>query len=270
MFKPKIKKEKKRMKQRLEALREAVVEINTKIEILESQVGGLPTDLAANLAALRADVDTNTGDISLALTLNDIIGILMDVESIRGDLSTHGGQIDNLESVVADLTESIARLDSIVGDHELRLMELEVPGSPNEPGTVFFTGDFIVVTDSDPDTITAWDEFRNNATGFFTSIEIKSSLGMGESVKCSNPVKSTNIAYALRNHTIGAFFTSNCEGQDWNVGFCRGVELNAGPDSDVCQCDLRAAVRPSNGRNWGGIGDTCGADSQTLEVILTR
>ena len=65
-----------------------------------------------------------------------------------------------------------------------------------------------------------------------------------------------------------------CNGLYWTVGRCGwGNEISAFPVSTKdCQCRQKGyVVRPLiSNKNWGGVGKSCGAPSQTLQVILNR
>lgn len=266
-----------RTRVQLKSLKIAIVEIEKKLEELKSQIDDIPSELSTKLTALQLVVDNNSSDISLALTdIVDILQVISEVTRTQGD---HTSRIGLLESNVADVSTSLGMLSSTVDDLELRVLALEQSNPPPTSG-VIFSGTFTQSTVADAGLQQAWEDFRNNATGSFDSIEIKNSLN--GSVTCADPAVATQIANQLNVHLLGQASTSfTCESQIWNVGTCdSGIELNAGSDASVCVCSQNAAVRPrigNNNFNWGGVGTnfggsggTCGAPTQTLEVILTR
>ena len=222
----------------LEFLKQSIAEINAKMDALEPQ-GQLPAVLAEKLDALQPVIDGNSSDVTMAL--DDIIEIMMDIDSI------------------------IARISA-----------LELGPEPPDGEKLVFSGHFIGKKTPDSLLMQDWLEFRSNASGYYTSIEIRGSAGGG--VSCSDPDTATAIANALNS---GLTYTINCENRMWNVGPGNprtgggGIELNAGSvrlDSvpPTGNCLEEASVRPLMGNsNWGGIGFTCVAPSQTLEVILT-
>jgi len=212
---------------------ERISNINRRVEALELQLGELPPDLAESLKFLQLTVDDNSSDISM--NYDAITIIMMEIESI---------------------------LD--------RLTALEKSGEPPDAEKLVYSGHFIMrdTPAKDSQLVRDWLEFRRNATERFTSIEIRGSAGAG--VSCSDPETATAIANALSS---GRTDTFKCENRLWNVGTAGigGIELNAGSIEGTDTCSEEASVRPLNGNsNWGGIGFTCVAPSQTLEVILTR
>jgi len=63
----------------------------------------------------------------------------------------------------------------------------------------------------------------------------------------------------------------------WTIGKCGwGLELSAfDKQRRDCAClnstEIGYTIRPLIGNaNWGGVGKSCNADSQTLQVILQR
>ena len=179
------------------------------------------------------------------------------------------------------LENEIEETNKRVDDLEKRLMALEESDPPGSSDLVF-SG---VYTQGLPPTAgskQAWSVFTGSAIGSFKSIEIRNSFDGGVTVDasaiCSDMDKASQIASALK--TSGSI-SLECDNLTWNVSACLGVELYAGSGAKVCNCDDQSAIviRPlaTNG-NWGGEGTefggsgggTCGAPSQTLEVILAR
>jgi len=252
-------------KAEIKTINQAISDINTRIDALELQ-GDLPSNLAEKLDALQLAIDDNSSDIFSIL--GDITTILEDIKGI----SENGSRLDELKLTVADLSLKLAALTLTVDALDLRISALEQSTPPSVSEHVF-SGDFFQGVAPVDDTQLAWNQFIGNATGEFTSIEISNSLG--GSVICSDPLVSTNIANALNSFVTGAPLEEfNCGvNQEWSVGdeFGSGVTLHAGPTTAVSGCDDGATVRPLIGNdNWGGIGITCNAPTQILEVILTR
>ena len=95
-------------------------------------------------------------------------------------------------------------------------------------------------------------------------------------VSCSN---STFINDFLRNKDNASFevYGLYCDGMYWTIGKCGwGLELSAfDRQRRDCAClkstDIGYTIRPLIGNtNWGGVGKSCNADSQTLQVILQK
>lgn len=189
---------------------------------------------------------------------------------------THFSSKDELDGLNKIVEILIQRID----DLEDRIIDLEADAPP-PTGTHSFSGDFIQGVKPSPSTVAHWNAFISDATGDFSSIEIRSSLG--GSALCSDPDSAKLIASKLNTYdpTTGGLVTEPCAGWNWNVGSSiNGIELNAGLNERVGFCDENAVVRPSvDSTNWGGVGSDFGgpaggtcetAPSQTLEVILTR
>ena len=260
-------------KAQLVLLNQAIADISAKIAFLEQRVGGLPGDLAATLTALRLDIDTNSNNVSQAL--DDIMDIpKFDIAAIKLEITSIIGRLDALGSSV-----------------------------PVEPDLVF-SGNFIQDGNQARFGLKFdWANFKNNATGSFSSIQIRNSFDGGTtiagSVVCDTPTIVDQIVSELNTHvpvpgpslgSAGSIMSFTCpeptlsENVRWNIGECTGeVELNAQryPDSTsaaVCGTGQGAVVRPLlPSKSWGGVGTdfggsggTSGAPSQTLEVILLR
>ena len=93
---------------------------------------------------------------------------------------------------------------------------------------------------------------------------------------CTN---STFINDFLRNKDNASFEVKGlyCDGMYWTIGKCGwGLELSAfDKPRSYCAClkstDIGYTIRPLIGNtNWGGVGKSCNADSQTLQVILQK
>ena len=95
-------------------------------------------------------------------------------------------------------------------------------------------------------------------------------------VTCTN---STFINDFLQNKDNASFevYGLYCDGMYWTIGKCGwGLELSAfDKQRRDCAClkstEIGYTIRPLIGNaNWGGVGKSCNADSQTLQVILQR
>ena len=93
---------------------------------------------------------------------------------------------------------------------------------------------------------------------------------------CTN---STFINDFLRNKDNASFevYGLYCDGMYWTIGKCGwGLELSAfDRQRRDCAClkstDIGYTIRPLIGnKNWGGVGKSCDANSQTLQVILHK
>ena len=93
---------------------------------------------------------------------------------------------------------------------------------------------------------------------------------------CTN---STLINDFLKNKDNASFevYGLFCNGMYWSIGKCGwGLEISAHDKiTRDCACkkstDNSYTIRPLIGnKNWGGVGKSCSAQSQTLKVVLTR
>ncbi len=119
---------------------------------------------------------------------------------------------------------------------------------------------------------TAWATFLASlgSTTTYTGFTIKGSMD-ATGYTCTDPVVATAIANALNTGTAASY---SSDGHTWYVGTgCGGGCGGSGPaielavDQGTCACGSIAAVRPQiNNTNWGGLGTTCSAPTQTLEV----
>jgi len=241
-------------KAELKKLKRDISDIKDKIEDFELEVDDeLLEDLKRELNALQMAIDGNFNEIGI---------IFEQIESINMGIS----------ALDTRLTELISALDT-----RLSTLELADPTGSGPPDSeLIFSGDFTNGIEADSDTQEAWVAFRSNATGTFSSIEIRNPGTGGGSAKCSDPTSATLLAMGLSSSKPTSL---DCDDLTWNVGFCgtqvHAFELNAGSTSDVCECFNKqfAVVRPRMGNpNWGGIGGVdCGsAPAQTIEVILIR
>ena len=93
---------------------------------------------------------------------------------------------------------------------------------------------------------------------------------------CTN---STLINDFLKNKDNASFevYGLFCNGMYWSIGKCGwGLEISAHDKiTRDCACkkstDNSYTIRPLIGnKNWGGVGKSCSAQSQTLKVVLSR
>ena len=105
-----------------------------------------------------------------------------------------------------------------------------------------------------------------NYTGFNVSGSINTT-----GYTCTSAAVATSVAAAMRTGTVGTF---SSDGHTWYVGTgcgggCGGPIVELAVDQGTCACGATASVRPAiNNLNWGGMGTTCGAASQTLIVTF--
>lgn len=118
----------------------------------------------------------------------------------------------------------------------------------------------------------AWTTFRGQLTGTYTKFDFYSSNGQGYT-GITDAVKVQQLANALRTGTTGVSFTTSISGVTWLVTCCAcragGVINGAVEFSNVAACSgsSTASLRPFiNNANWGGIGSTVGAATQTLTL----
>ena len=95
---------------------------------------------------------------------------------------------------------------------------------------------------------------------------------------CDNSSVVSRIITQIQTDNITNWNTS-CNEQNWITGGCGAglsIELSVKQSgTGDCGCnrtnDNTTTIRPGiTNRNWGGVGVTCGASSQSLEVILKK
>ena len=95
---------------------------------------------------------------------------------------------------------------------------------------------------------------------------------------CDNGSVVSRIITQIQTDNITNWNTS-CNEQNWITGGCGAglsIELSVKQSgTGDCACnrtnDNTTTIRPAiTNRNWGGVGVTCGASSQSLEVILKK
>ena len=114
-------------------------------------------------------------------------------------------------------------------------------------------------------------QFWDNASNYvWDNISIGNPDNM---TTCDNSSLISEIALNIQNSTY-EFQGKFCNGMYWTMGKCGvGNEISAFPLSvRDCQCRQDGyVIRPLIGNaNWGGVGKSCSADSQTLKIILEK
>ena len=117
-------------------------------------------------------------------------------------------------------------------------------------------------------------DFWNNA-----SSQTWDNISIGNPDNMTTCTNSTFINDFLRNKDNASFevYGLYCDGMYWTIGKCGwGLELSAfDRQRRDCAClkstDIGYTIRPLIGnKNWGGVGKSCDANSQTLQVILQK
>lgn len=118
----------------------------------------------------------------------------------------------------------------------------------------------------------AWTTFRSQLTGTYTKFDFTSSNGQGYT-GITDSVKVQQLANALRTGTTGVSLSVTISGTVWTVGCCtcrNGGAINGAVEFArlaLCSATSNAALRPFiNNFNWGGIGTTINAATQTLTL----
>ena len=114
-----------------------------------------------------------------------------------------------------------------------------------------------------------WTTFRSQLTGTYTKFDFYSSNGQGYT-GITDSIKVQQLATNLKN---GTAVSVNIGGVQWLIGCCAcragGATPNAVEFSNVASCSggSTAALRPwIANANWGGIGTTVNAATQTLTL----
>ena len=124
---------------------------------------------------------------------------------------------------------------------------------------------------------TVWEDFWDN----LSISDNWSYISVGHidnvSLVCDNPTVVSQIITQLQNDNM-TNWTATCDNVSWVTGGCgQGIELKATTLSETrdCRCnnsgDNVTTIRPAiRNKNWGGVGDSCVAQTQSLEVILKK
>ena len=118
----------------------------------------------------------------------------------------------------------------------------------------------------------AWTTFRGQLTGTYTKFDFFSSNGQGYT-GITDSVRVQQLANSLRTGTTSTSFSTIISGVTWTVTCCTcrngSANINTVEFANVggCNGSSTAALRPFiNNLNWGGIGSTIGAATQTLTL----
>jgi hypothetical protein len=87
---------------------------------------------------------------------------------------------------------------------------------------------------------------------------------------CDDPAIVSSLINYL-NGSGSSFTNQTCNGNKWSTGSCGNAkEITVGAETGICQCNSNYTIRVGmSNKNWGGIGgSTCGAPSQSLEIIF--
>jgi hypothetical protein len=110
----------------------------------------------------------------------------------------------------------------------------------------------------------AWNTLRAsiNPSRTYSRVTIRGSADT-TGVTCNGPTANT-LCQALR--TGDPVASVACNGRNWMVGNCGGVEISA--NGDMCACTSGYVARPClNNGNFGGVnGPTCNGAAQAIEV----
>ncbi|HIK66361.1 MAG TPA: hypothetical protein EYF95_00145 [Flavobacteriales bacterium] len=126
---------------------------------------------------------------------------------------------------------------------------------------------------------TAWEDWWDN----LSTSDNWSYISVGHidnvTLRCDNATVVSQIITQLKNDNMTNWATTCSDNVSWVTGGCgQGVELKATAllsDTMDCRCnnpgDNVTTIRPGiRNRNWGGVGDSCSAPTQNLEVILKK
>ena len=122
--------------------------------------------------------------------------------------------------------------------------------------------------------IQTYKDFWDNA-----SSQTWDNISIGNPDNMTSCTNSTFINDYIRNKDNSSFevYGLYCDGMYWTIGKCGwGLEISAfDRQRRDCAClnsnDIGYTIRPLIGnRNWGGVGKSCGAESQTLKIILSK
>ncbi len=118
---------------------------------------------------------------------------------------------------------------------------------------------------------TSWKDFTASLTENYSSITIRGSLDP-DGVTCTGASANT-LCQALRSGQNSAILS--CDGMSWIAnGTYAGGELTSSSvptNTGSCPTSGTYTVRPCiNNKNWGGIGRTCGSNTQSLSVVCSQ
>ena len=183
----------------------------------------------------------------------------------------------------------------IVGFHSpaTRTVTIPVSVNPNHPSQMVDTdNETEEIVETTVTTILSWsDNFTRGMKpsqiqeqtykDFWDSASSQTwdNISIGNPDNMTTCTNNTFINDFLRNKDNASFevYGLYCDGMYWTIGKCGwGLELSAfDKQRRDCAClnstEIGYTIRPLIGNaNWGGVGKSCSADSQTLQVILQR
>jgi uncharacterized protein YjdB len=119
---------------------------------------------------------------------------------------------------------------------------------------------------------TAWNTFCSSllSSYIYTGFSVSSSIS-STTYTCTNGTVATAVANAMRT---ASGTTQSSDGHTWYVGTgcgsgCGGSVVEFAVDQGTCACGTVFSLRPAIANlNWGGMGTTCSAASQTLTMTF--
>ena len=105
----------------------------------------------------------------------------------------------------------------------------------------------------------------------WTSISIGNPDNM---TTCDNATMISNVIEETKENATYELLKQSCNGMYWNWAICyntREIGAYSTPKND-CKCTNSGyTLRPAyHNRNWGGVGQACNSDNQTLQAILKK
>jgi hypothetical protein len=141
--------------------------------------------------------------------------------------------------------------------------------TPTTPIGITFSQTFIGGVAPGTTIESEWTTFRSQLTGSYTKFDFTSSNGQGY-IGVTDSTKVQQLADALRN---GSPTNVSINGVTWLVGCCACRQGTSSSNvvefsnNGSCSVSSTAALRPFiNNSNWGGIGTTVNAATQTLTL----
>ena len=119
-----------------------------------------------------------------------------------------------------------------------------------------------------------WDNLSNSDNWSFVSVGHIDNV----TFSCDNATVVAQVVTQIQSDNRTNWWTV-CDNATWITGGCASsVELSVTTIEDRtgdCQCNVTGdnitTIRPGiRNKNWGGVGDTCAASTQSLEVILKK
>jgi len=224
--------------------------------------------------------------IGIRLPLDAFIGGFVSYDNGNGSLCYEITELGNFSTNSAQVDNVYANCDTCRTDPKVNIGPCPVTPTPtptitptltptitpSASNSVVFTQTFTSGAAPGSTIENAWTTFRGQLTGTYTKFDFTSSNGQGYT-GITDAVKVQQIANALRTGTTGITFATTISGVTWNVGCCTcrvGAAINGAVEFanvGLCSGSSTAALRPFiNNANWGGIGSTVGAATQTLTL----